>query len=187
MIALIRTALEPGVAFFDTAEVYGPYIDEEYVGEALAPVRDQVVIATKFGFGVEETQPTALSSQPDHIRRAVEGSLRRLRTDHIDLLYQHRPDPKVPIEDVAGTVNDLIQAGKVRHWSLSEASARTIRRAHASSRSLRCKANTRCGRESRRRRFSRRSKISASASYPTVLWAGEPSPARSTTAAASTA
>ncbi|MDO5533009.1 aldo/keto reductase, partial [Sutterella sp.] len=115
----------------DTAEVYGPYTSEEWVGEALEPVRDQVQIATKFGFGVEEGKPTALNSRPDHIRRAVEGSLRRLRTDHIDLLYQHRVDPQVPIEDVAGTVRDLVQEGKVLHWGLSEASARTIRRAHA--------------------------------------------------------
>jgi aryl-alcohol dehydrogenase-like predicted oxidoreductase len=119
------------VTFFDTAEVYGPSLSEEYVAEAVAPFREQVVIATKFGFGVEEGQPTALNSRPDHIRRAVEGSLRRLRTDRIDLLYQHRPDPRVPIEEVAGTVKDLIAEGKVTHWGLSEASARTIRRAHA--------------------------------------------------------
>ncbi|MDX0952780.1 aldo/keto reductase [Sinorhizobium medicae] len=131
MVSLIRAAFEQGVTFFDTAEVYGPYISEEYVAEALAPVRDQVVIATKFGFGVDEGQPTALNSQPDHLRRAVDGSLKRLKTDHIDLLYQHRPDPNVPIEDVAEAVKDLIQAGKVKHWGLSEASAGTIRRAHA--------------------------------------------------------
>ena len=131
MIALIRRAYDSGVTFFDTAEVYGPYTSEEWVGEALAPVRDKVVIATKFGFGVEEGRPTALNSRPDHIRRAVEGSLRRLRTDHIDLLYQHRVDPKVPMEDVAGTVKDLIREGKVLHFGLSEASAAPIRRAHA--------------------------------------------------------
>ena len=131
MIALIRRAYDSGVTFFDTAEVYGPYTSEEWVGEALAPVRDKVVIATKFGFGVEEGWPTALNSRPDHIRRAVEGSLRRLRTDHIDLLYQHRVDPKVPMEDVAGTVKDLIREGKVLHFGLSEASAASIRRAHA--------------------------------------------------------
>ena len=130
-VALIRAAFEKGVTFFDTAEVYGPHLSEEFVGEALAPVRDQVVIATKFGFGVEEGQPTTLNSQPDHLRRAVDGSLKRLKTDHIDLLYQHRPDPKVPIEDVAGAVKELVQAGKVKHWGLSEASANTIRRAHA--------------------------------------------------------
>lgn len=131
MISLIRRAYDSGVTFFDTAEVYGPYTSEEWVGEALAPVRDKVVIATKFGFGVEEGRPTALNSRPDHIRRAVEGSLRRLRTDHIDLLYQHRVDPKVPMEDVAGTVKDLIREGKVLHFGLSEASAASIRRAHA--------------------------------------------------------
>lgn len=131
MIALIRRAYDSGVTFFDTAEVYGPYTSEEWVGEALAPVRDKVVIATKFGFGVEEGRPTALNSRPDHIRRAVEGSLRRLHTDHIDLLYQHRVDPKVPMEDVAGTVKDLIREGKVLHFGLSEASAASIRRAHA--------------------------------------------------------
>ena len=131
MIALIRRAYDSGVTFFDTAEVYGPYTSEEWVGEALAPVRDKVIIATKFGFGVEEGRPTALNSRPDHIRRAVEGSLRRLRTDHIDLLYQHRVDPKVPMEDVAGTVKDLIRKGKVLHFGLSEASAASIRRAHA--------------------------------------------------------
>ena len=131
MIALIRREYDSGVTFFDTAEVYGPYTSEEWVGEALAPVRDKVIIATKFGFGVEEGRPTALNSRPDHIRRAVEGSLRRLRTDHIDLLYQHRVDPKVPMEDVAGTVKDLIREGKVLHFGLSEASAASIRRAHA--------------------------------------------------------
>ena len=131
MIALIRRAYDKGVTFFDTAEVYGPYISEEWVGEALAPFRDKVKIGTKFGFGVEEKQPTAINSRPDHIRWAVEGSLKRLRTDHIDLLYQHRVDPKVPMEEVAGTVKDLMQEGKVLHWGLSEASASSIRRAHA--------------------------------------------------------
>ena len=131
MIALIRRAYDKGVTFFDTAEVYGPYTSETWVGEALAPFRDKVKIGTKFGFGVEEGQPTALNSRPDHIRRAVEGSLKRLRTDHIDLLYQHRVDPNVPMEDVAGTVKDLMQEGKVLHWGMSEASARSIRKAHA--------------------------------------------------------
>ena len=131
MIALIRRAYDKGVTFFDTAEVYGHYISEEWVGEALAPFRDKVKIGTKFGFGVEEKQPTAINSRPDHIRWAVEGSLKRLRTDHIDLLYQHRVDPKVPMEEVAGTVKDLMQEGKVLHWGLSEASASSIRRAHA--------------------------------------------------------
>lgn len=131
MIALIRRAYDQGVTLFDTAEVYGPYISEEWVGEAVAPFRNKVQIETKFGFGVQEGQPTALNSQPNHIRRAVEGSLRRLRTDHIDLLYQHRVDPDVPMEDVAGVVKDLMKEGKVLHWGLSEASARSIRRAHA--------------------------------------------------------
>lgn len=131
MIALIRRAYEKGVTLFDTAEVYGPYTSEEWVGEALAPFRNEVKIETKFGFGVEEGQPTALNSRPDHIRRAVEGSLKRLRTDHIDLLYQHRVDPHVPVEDVAGTVKELIQEGKVLHFGMSEASSRSIRRAHA--------------------------------------------------------
>ncbi|HXP57255.1 MAG TPA: aldo/keto reductase, partial [Streptosporangiaceae bacterium] len=132
MIDLLRTAVDRGVTFFDTAEVYGPFVNEELVGEALAPVRGQVVIATKFGFAFDaDGHQSGLSSQPDHIRRAVDGSLRRLGTDHIDLLYQHRVDPRVPIEDVAGTVKELIAAGKVGHFGLSEASARTIRRAHA--------------------------------------------------------
>lgn len=131
MIALIRHAYDMGVTFFDTAEVYGPHLSEEWVGEALQPFRDKVKIGTKFGFGVEEGRPTALNSRPDHIRRAVEGSLKRLRTDHIDLLYQHRVDPEVPVEDVAGTVKDLMKEGKVLHWGMSEASARSIRRAHA--------------------------------------------------------
>ena len=131
MVALIRRAFERGVTFFDTAEVYGPYTSEEWVGEALAPVRNQVKIATKFGFGVEEKRHAAHTVRLGHIRRAVEGSLKRLRTDHIDLLYQHRVDPQVPMEDVAGTVKDLIQEGKVLHFGLSEASANSIRRAHA--------------------------------------------------------
>jgi aryl-alcohol dehydrogenase-like predicted oxidoreductase len=132
MMNLLRAAVDLGVTFFDTAEVYGPFVNEELVGEALGPVRDQVVIATKFGFAFDgEGRQTGLSSRPDHIRKAVDGSLRRLGTDRIDLLYQHRVDPQVPIEDVAGTVGELIAAGKVRHFGLSEAGARTIRRAHA--------------------------------------------------------
>lgn len=134
MIAFIRTAVERGITFIDTAEVYGPYSNEELVGEALAPVREQVVIATKFGFGRDtngKLTSAILNSQPEHIRQAVEGSLRRLKTDFIDLYYQHRVDPNVPIEDVAGTVKDLIQQGKVKYFGLSEAGARTIRRAHA--------------------------------------------------------
>jgi aryl-alcohol dehydrogenase-like predicted oxidoreductase len=134
MIALFRTAVESGVTFFDTAEVYGPLVNEELVGEALAPFRGQVTIATKFGW---EPSPTdndrwsLLNSRPEHIRQVVEQSLKRLRVDVIDLYYQHRVDPDVPIEDVAGAVKELIQAGKVKHFGLSEASARTIRRAHA--------------------------------------------------------
>jgi len=132
MTGLLRTAVDRGVTFFDTAEVYGPFVNEELVGEALAPVRDQVVIATKFGFAFDDQgRQTGLSSQPEHIRRAVDGSLRRLGTDWIDLLYQHRVDPQVPIEEVAGAVGELVAAGKVRHFGLSEAGARTIRRAHA--------------------------------------------------------
>ncbi|ALD97355.1 MULTISPECIES: aldo/keto reductase [Pseudomonas syringae group] len=131
-ISLIRSAVDLGVTFFDTAEFYGPYLNEQVVGEALAPVRDQIVIATKFGFavGADNTKQT-LDSRPERIRLAVEGSLRRLKTDYIDLLYQHRVDPNVPIEDVAGVVKDLIGEGKVKHFGLSEASAQTIRRAHA--------------------------------------------------------
>jgi aryl-alcohol dehydrogenase-like predicted oxidoreductase len=128
-ITTIRMAVENGVTFFDTAEVYGPYISEEFVGEALAPFRDKVQIATKFGFAIDGT--IALNSRPEHIRKVVEESLKRLRTDRIDLYYQHRVDPAVPIEVVAGTLKDLIKQGKVLHWGLSEASAKTIRRAHA--------------------------------------------------------
>jgi aryl-alcohol dehydrogenase-like predicted oxidoreductase len=127
-IKVIRAAHEKGVRFFDTAEVYGPYTNEELVGEALAPFRDQVVVATKFGF---DLVAGGLNSRPEHIRKALEGSLKRLRTDRIDLYYQHRVDPKVPIEDVAGAIKGLIKEGKVLHFGLSEASAKTIRRAHA--------------------------------------------------------
>jgi len=131
-IALIRAAVDQGVTLFDTAEVYGPYLNEEVVGAALAPVRDKVVIATKFGFTFgDDNKQQILNSRPDHIRRAVEGSLKRLNTDVIDLLYQHRVDPDVPIEDVAGTVKTLIAEGKVKHFGLSEAGVQTIRRAHA--------------------------------------------------------
>ncbi len=133
-ISLIRHAVDLGITFFDTAEIYGPFANEEVVGEALAPVRDQVVIATKFGFNIDpETGENrgGLNSHTDHVRTAVEGMLRRLRTERIDLLYQHRVDPDVPIEDVAGAVKDLVDEGKVQHFGLSEASAQTIRRAHA--------------------------------------------------------
>ncbi len=138
MISLIRTAVDRGITFFDTAEVYGPFTNEELVGEALAPVRDQVVIATKFGFDLSpDFDPRGmkglpgLNSKPEHIKAAAEGSLKRLKIDVIDLLYQHRVDPNVPIEDVAGAVKDLIQEGKVKHFGLSEAGVQTIRRAHA--------------------------------------------------------
>jgi aryl-alcohol dehydrogenase-like predicted oxidoreductase len=130
MIALIRAAVERGVTFFDTAQIYGPLHNEELVGEALEPFRDRVVIATKFGF-TNDPAKQVTNSQPDHIRQSVEGSLRRLRVETIDLLYQHRVDPNVPIEDVAGAVKDLIQQGKVKHFGMSEAGAKTIRRAHA--------------------------------------------------------
>ena len=130
-IRLIRAAVERGVTFFDTAQIYGPFANEELVGEALAPVREQVVIATKFGFNFEGGASTGLNSRPEYIRKMTEDSLKRLRTDYIDLYYQHRVDPKVPIEEVAGTVRDLIQEGKVRHFGLSEAGVNTIRRAHA--------------------------------------------------------
>jgi aryl-alcohol dehydrogenase-like predicted oxidoreductase len=134
MTSLLRAAVERGITFFDTAEVYGPFINEELVGEALAPFRKQVVIATKFGFDLSgsDTRPGAagLNSRPEHIKEAVEGSLKRLKVDVIDLLYQHRVDPNVPIEDVAGAVKELIQQGKVKHFGLSEAGVQTIRRAH---------------------------------------------------------
>jgi aryl-alcohol dehydrogenase-like predicted oxidoreductase len=131
MVSLIRTAVDLGVTFFDTAQVYGPYTNEELVGEALEPVREQVVIATKFGFALETETDSGLDSRAKTIKRSVEGSLKRLRTDRIDLLYQHRVDPAVPIEDVAGTVKELIVEGRVKHFGLSEASVQTIRRAHA--------------------------------------------------------
>jgi len=134
MIGLLRAAVDRGVTFFDTAEVYGPFTNEELVGEALAPARDKVVMATKFGFKLDPgggKRWAGLDSRPEHIKHVAEGSLKRLRTDVIDLFYQHRVDPNVPIEDVAGAVRDLIQQGKVRHFGLSEAGVRTIRRAHA--------------------------------------------------------
>src|ERR1039458_8196822 len=131
MISVIRSAVEQGVTFFDTAEVYGPFTNEELVGEALAPFRGKVVIATKFGFDCDAGKQGGLNSQPQHIRQVVEASLKRLQVQTIDLLYQHRVDPNVPIEDMAGTVKDLIHEGKVRHFGLSEAGVQTIRRAHA--------------------------------------------------------
>ncbi len=129
-IAVIRAAVEHGVTFFDTAEIYGPYTNEELVGEALAPFRNQVVIASKFGFKIENGKQAGLDSRPEHIKEVADASLKRLQTDRIDLFYQHRVDPDVPIEDVAGAVKDLIQAGKVKHFGLSEAGSQTIRRAH---------------------------------------------------------
>ncbi len=134
MISLLRTAVERGITFFDTAEVYGPFTNEELVGEALSPLRAQVVIATKFGFQLRSDGTpgwVGLNSRPEHIKQVAEGSLKRLKTDRIDLFYQHRVDPEVPIEDVAGAVKDLIREGKVKHFGLSEAAAQTIRRAHA--------------------------------------------------------
>jgi len=131
MIVMLRQAVERGVTFFDTAEVYGPYINEELVGEALEPFKGEVVLATKFGFNFQDGKMTGLNSHPDNIRRMVEASLKRLRVDTIDLLYQHRVDPSVPMEDVAGTVKDLIQEGKVKHFGMSEAGVQAIRRAHA--------------------------------------------------------
>ena len=131
-IALLRAAVDRGVTLFDTAEVYGPFVNEELVGEALQPVRDQVVIATKFGFAFDaDGKQTGLSSRPEHIKQVADASLRRLRTDRIDLFYQHRVNPDVPIEDVAGAVKELIEAGKVKHFGMSEAAAATVRRAHA--------------------------------------------------------
>jgi aryl-alcohol dehydrogenase-like predicted oxidoreductase len=131
MIPVLRAAVDRGVTLFDTAQIYGPFVNEELVGEALAPVRDRVVIATKFGIKAHDGGEQIVDSRPATIRESVDSSLRRLRTDHIDLYYQHRVDPNVPIEDVAGAVKDLIAAGKVRHFGLSEAGVQTIRRAHA--------------------------------------------------------
>ncbi|WP_080690736.1 aldo/keto reductase [Paenibacillus polymyxa] len=131
MISVIREAVERGVTFFDTAEVYGPYTNEELLGEALLPVRDQVVIATKFGFHIQDGKQFGLNSRPEHIKKVAEASLKRLKIEAIDLYYQHRVDPDVPIEEVAGAVQDLIREGKVKHWGLSEAGVQTIRRAHA--------------------------------------------------------
>lgn len=130
MIPLIRSAVDLGVTFFDTAEIYGPFINEELLGEALAPIREKVVIATKFGFQYDNGKENGVNSKPEHIKRAVEGSLKRLRIETIDLLYQHRVDPNIPIEDVANTVKELMDEGKVKCWGLSEANAGTVRRAH---------------------------------------------------------
>ena len=155
-VKLVRDAVERGVTFFDTAEVYGPFANEEVVGEALRPVRDRVVIATKFGFDIDpETRATrGVNSRPEHIRQAVEGSLRRLDVETIDLLYQHRVDPNVPIEDVAGAVRDLIAKGKVRHFGMSEPGCRRSAAPMPSSRSPPCRTNILCGGERRRRTAS---------------------------------
>ena len=168
-IALIRTAVERGVTFFDTAEVYGPFTNEDLVGEALAPVRDAVVIATKFGFDVDPAtaeRRSGLNSRPEHIKAVAEASLRRLRTDRIDLFYQHRVDPDVPIEDVAGAVKGLIQEGKVKHFGLSEAGAGRSAGRTPCSPSPRCKASTPCYGAGPRTRSCRPAKTWGSASCP---------------------
>jgi aryl-alcohol dehydrogenase-like predicted oxidoreductase len=174
MIALIRSAVDRGVTLFDTAESYGPHTNEVLVGNALAPVRAQVVIATKFGHDIDEDGtrgPRGMDSRPERVKFAVEGSLRRLGTDVIDLYYQHRVDPQVPIEDTAGAVRDLIEAGKVRHFGLSEAAAPTIGVRTPCSRSPRFRASTRCGTAGPRRRCSPRWRSWASASCRSVHWA----------------
>lgn len=158
MIDLIRRAYDNGVTFFDTAEVYGPYISEEWVGEAVAPFRNHVKIGTKFGFGVEEKQPTALNSRPEHIRRAVEGSLKRLRTDHIDLLYQHRVDPNVPMEEVAGTVKDLMQEEKCFTGDCQRQAPDPFAGHMLFVRSRQCRANIPFGGECRKQKYFRHSK-----------------------------
>jgi aryl-alcohol dehydrogenase-like predicted oxidoreductase len=176
MISLLRSAVELGVTFFDTAEAYGPFVNEELVGEALAPFREQVVIAAKFGFELDPTgdrEQLGVDSRPEHIKQVAEGSLKRLGVDAIDLLYQHRVDPGVPIEEVAGAVRDLIREGKVKHFGLSEAAAGTIRRAHAVQPSPRCRASTRCGPEDPRPRCCRRSRSSGSVSFPSAPWVGD--------------
>jgi aryl-alcohol dehydrogenase-like predicted oxidoreductase len=163
-VALIREAFAQGVTFFDTAETYGPFTNEELLGEAVAPFRDEVVLATKFGFAEGDTHK-GMDSRPERIRVAVDGSLKRLRTDRIDLLYQHRVDPNVPIEDVAGAVKQLIEAGKVKHFGLSEAGAQTIRRAHAVQPVAALQSESRCGGVSPSGSSCPRSKSLASASY----------------------
>jgi aryl-alcohol dehydrogenase-like predicted oxidoreductase len=179
-IALIRAAVDRGITFFDTAQVYGPFTNEELVGKALAPVREQVVIATKFGFSFDSSRSTGLDSRPEHIKATVEDSLRRLGAESIDLLYQHRVDPDVPLEEVAGAVKELIAAGKVAHFGLSEAGVEAIRRAHACSRSRRCRASTPCGGANRKLRSCRRWPSSGSGSFRSVRSARASSPARST-------
>jgi len=172
MISLIRSAVERGVTFFDTAEVYGPFTNEELVGEALAPFRGRVVIATKFGFKLDPNggpRWVGLDSRPEHIRQVAEGSLKRLRVDTIDLFYQHRVDPDVPIEDVAGAVKDLIREGKVKHFGLSEAGAQTIRRAHAVQPVTAVQSEYSLWTRGLKRQCCQRSRNSESASFRIVL------------------
>lgn len=169
-ISLIRTAYELGVNFFDSAEAYGPFVNEEVLGEAVAPFRDHVVLATKFGFEGGVTSK-ALNSTPANIKSVTEASLKRLKTDRIDLLYQHRVDPNVPMEEVAGTVKELIAQGKVKHFGLSEAGVESIKRAHAVHPVAHCKVNTRCGGANLKRKFSLFSKNLELASCLSVHWA----------------
>ena len=183
MITLLRTAVERGMDFFDTAEGYGPFVNEEMVGEALGPFRHQVKIAAKFGANIDPDTGKNLggfNSRPDHIKRAVEGCLRRLRTDYIDLLYQHRVDPDVPIEDVAGTVQGMIDADRVRHFGLSEAGAQTIRRAHAVQPVTALQSEYSLWTRDPEGNIIPTLESSESASYPSVPWARVSSPARST-------
>ena len=195
MTSLLHAAVDRGITFFDTAEVYGPWLNEELVGEALAPFRGKIVIATKFGFDVSPDKdprgmkgaPPGVNSQPAHIKQVVEGSLKRLKVETIDLLYQHRVDPNVPIEDVAGAVKELIQAGKVKHFGMSEAGAKTIRRAHAVQPVTACKANTRCGGSGQKRRSFQRWRNSESDSCPIALSAKASSRERSKKTPSSTA
>ena len=190
MISLLRQAVELGVTFFDTAEAYGPFVNEELVGEALAPFRDQVVIATKFGFALDpagDREQVGVDSRPEHIKEVAEGSLRRLSIDAIDLFYQHRVDPDVPIEDVAGAVRDLIQGGKVKHFGLSEAAAGTIRRAHAVQPVTAVQSEYSLWTRDPKRRCCRRSRSSGSGSSPSALWGGGSSRGRWTRTRHSTA
>jgi aryl-alcohol dehydrogenase-like predicted oxidoreductase len=182
MISVIRAAVERGVTFFDTAEVYGPFTNEELVGEALAPFREQVVIATKFGFRLDPNtgKQAGLDSRPEHIKEVAEASLKRLRVDAIDLLYQHRVDPDVPIEDVAGAVKDLIQEGKVKHFGLSEAGVQTIRRAHAVQPITALQSEYSLWTRAQRRKCCRRLRNLESASFPTARWGRDSSRGRST-------
>ncbi len=187
MIALIRKAVELGVTFFDTAEVYGPFTNEELVGEALAPFRGQVVIATKFGFDCDTGNQGGLNSKPEHIKQVVDASLRRLKVETINLLYQHRVDPDVPIENVAGTVKDLVRQGKVRYFGLSEAGVQTIRRAHAVLPVTALQSEYSLGGESLKRKSCRPWKNSASDWFPSVRWEKASSRAQSTRRQHSTA